>query len=156
MVEVKAQSAGRAVRRELSVGEVARRAGVAVSALHFYEAEGLIRSQRTPSGHRRYGRDVLRRIAVIRVAQAAGLSLREIEQAFATLPEARTPTAKDWARLSAGWRDLLTERIRQLTRLRDDLTGCIGCGCLSLDQCPLRNAGDRLGEAGAGARLLVE
>ncbi|SIP95773.1 MerR family transcriptional regulator, redox-sensitive transcriptional activator SoxR [Rhizobium sp. RU35A] len=144
------------MRRELSVGEVARRAGVAVSALHFYEAEGLIRSQRTPSGHRRYGRDVLRRIAVIRVAQAAGLSLREIEQAFATLPEARTPTAKDWARLSAGWRDLLSERIRQLTRLRDDLTGCIGCGCLSLDQCPLRNAADRLGEDGAGARLLVE
>ncbi|MBT9368689.1 redox-sensitive transcriptional activator SoxR [Rhizobium sp. CSW-27] len=156
MVEVKAKSAERAVRRELSVGEVARRAGVAVSALHFYEAQGLIRSQRAPSGHRRYGRDVLRRIAVIRVAQAAGLSLKEIEQAFARLPEARTPTAKDWARLSAGWRDLLNERIRQLTRLRDDLTGCIGCGCLSLDQCPLRNAADRLGESGAGARLLAE
>ncbi|MCY1664282.1 redox-sensitive transcriptional activator SoxR [Rhizobium sp. SL86] len=144
------------MRRELSVGEVARRAGVAVSALHFYEAEGLIRSQRTQSGHRRYGRDVLRRIAVIRVAQAAGLSLKEIAAAFATLPDGRTPTAKDWAGLSAAWRDLLDARIRQMTRLRDDLSGCIGCGCLSLDQCPLRNDGDRLAEEGAGARLLLE
>jgi MerR family redox-sensitive transcriptional activator SoxR len=144
------------MRRELSVGEVARRAGVAVSALHFYEAEGLIRSQRTQSGHRRYGRDVLRRIAVIRVAQAAGLSLKEVAAAFATLPDGRTPTAKDWAGLSAAWRDLLDARIRQMTRLRDDLSGCIGCGCLSLDQCPLRNDGDRLAEEGAGARLLVE
>lgn len=144
------------MRRELSVGEVARRAGVAVSALHFYEAEGLIRSQRTQSGHRRYGRDVLRRIAVIRVAQAAGLSLKEIAAAFATLPDGRTPTAKDWAQLSASWRDLLDARIRRMTRLRDDLSGCIGCGCLSLDQCPLRNDGDRLAAEGAGARMLVE
>lgn len=144
------------MRHELSVGEVARRAGVAVSALHFYEAEGLIRSQRAASGHRRYGRDVLRRIAVIRVAQAAGLSLKEIAAAFATLPDGRTPTAKDWAQLSASWRDLLDARIRRMTRLRDDLSGCIGCGCLSLDQCPLRNDGDRLAAEGAGARMLVE
>ncbi len=93
---------------------------------------------------------------MIRVAQAAGLSLKEIAAAFATLPDGRTPTAKDWAQLSASWRDLLDARIRRMTRLRDDLSGCIGCGCLSLDQCPLRNDGDRLAAEGAGARMLVE
>ncbi|WP_165214516.1 redox-sensitive transcriptional activator SoxR [Affinirhizobium pseudoryzae] len=156
MVEIKTTETEKSRRSELSIGEVARRAGVAVSALHFYEAEGLILSQRTQSGHRRYGRDVLRRIAVIRVAQAAGLSLKEIAAAFASLPDGRTPTAKDWAALSASWRDLLDSRIRQMTRLRDALSGCIGCGCLSLDECPLRNDGDRLAKEGAGARLLVE
>lgn len=140
--------------KTLSVGEVAKRSGVAVSALHFYEHEGLIHCWRTAAGHRRYGRDVLRRIAVIRIAQTAGLSLRDIAGALATLPENRTPTAKDWARLSAQWRDSLTNRIDQLTKLRDNLVGCIGCGCLSIDACPLRNPEDALGLQGAGARLL--
>ena len=156
MVEVKQNSQAGLKARELTVGEVARRCGVAVSALHFYESEGLIKSQRTKSGHRRYGRDVLRRIAVIKVAQSAGLSLQEIAKAFSALPDGRTPSVKDWAKLSAGWRDLLSERIAQLTRLRDDLTGCIGCGCLSLDQCPLRNQGDHLAEKGSGAQLLLK
>ncbi|WP_137132011.1 redox-sensitive transcriptional activator SoxR [Rhizobium sp. FY34] len=155
MVEVKQNSKAKSKASELSVGEVARRSGIAISALHFYETEGLIKSQRTKSGHRRYGRDVLRRIAVIRVAQSAGLSLQEIARAFAALPDGRTPSARDWAKLSAGWRDLLSERILQMTRLRDDLTGCIGCGCLSLDQCPLRNSEDRLSSEGSGARLLL-
>jgi MerR family transcriptional regulator, redox-sensitive transcriptional activator SoxR len=155
MVEVKHNSDARSKASELTVGEVARRCGIAISALHFYETEGLIKSQRTKSGHRRYGRDVLRRIAVIKVAQSAGLSLQEIAHAFAALPDGRTPSARDWAKLSANWRDLLSERIAQLTRLRDDLTGCIGCGCLSLDQCPLRNSDDRLASEGAGARLLL-
>lgn len=141
--------------REMSVGEIARRSGVAVSALHFYEAEGLIRAARTAAGHRRYGRDVLRRIAIIRVAQSAGLTLQDISQAFSTLPEGRTPTARDWQKLSASWHEALSARIDQLTRLRDNLALCIGCGCLSLDQCPLRNGEDRLSQKGAGAHLLT-
>ena len=132
-------------KKTLSVGEVAQRSGVAVSALHFYEAEGLIQCWRSQAGHRRYGRDVLRRIAVIRIAQSAGLSLKEVAAAFATLPESRTPNAKDWALLSARWHDMLSARIEQLTSLRDNLVGCIGCGCLSVDDCPLRNPGDVLG-----------
>lgn len=142
--------------KELSVGEVARRSGVAVSTLHFYETEGLIRSERTAAGHRRYGRDVLRRIAIIRVAQSVGLSLSEIAAAFATLPKGRTPSARDWARLSREWRDGLTARIDRLTRLRSDLDGCIGCGCLSLEACPLWNAGDRLADHGPGPRRLLD
>ena len=114
--------------RTLSVGDVAKRSGIAVSALHFYESEGLIHCWRTTAGHRRYGRDVLRRIAVIRIAQSAGLSLKDIAAALSTLPEGRTPTAGDWAKLSAGWRDMLTNRIEKLTRLRDNLVGCICCG----------------------------
>jgi MerR family transcriptional regulator, redox-sensitive transcriptional activator SoxR len=141
--------------REMSVGEIARRSGVAVSALHFYETEGLILAARTAAGHRRYGRDTLRRIAIIRVAQAAGLTLKDISAAFATLPQARTPTARDWQILSASWHQALSARIDQLTRLRDDLAGCIGCGCLSLDQCPLRNDNDRLADKGAGAHFLM-
>ena len=139
---------------ELTVGEVAQRSGVAVSALHFYESKGLIRSWRNSGNQRRYGRDVLRRIAVIRVAQRTGISLESIHAAFAALPDGRTPTDADWHRLSTQWRAELTERIERLTRLRDQLDGCIGCGCLSMSSCPLRNPADCLGKQGPGARLL--
>ena len=142
------------MRKELTVGEVARRSGVAVSALHFYEARGLIRSNRTAGNQRRYGRDVLRRIAVIRVAQEVGIGLADIAAALETLPEGRTPTRQDWAHLSTVWRDDLDRRIAQLTALRDGLTDCIGCGCMSIDKCPLRNPEDRLSRQGAGARRL--
>lgn len=138
---------------ELSVGEVARRTGVTVSALHFYERKGLLRSVRTAGNQRRYRRDVLRRIAVIRAAQRIGLPLGTIAEALATLPDGRTPTARDWARLSRRWRRELDERIRRLEQLRDQLTGCIGCGCLSLTRCALTNPGDRLARAGSGPRV---
>ena len=141
------------VDRELSVGQVARRSGLAVSAIHFYEAQGLIRSTRTPGNQRRYPREILRRVAVIKVAQRIGIPLSLIRDALATLPKGRTPTARDWNRLSKGWRSLLDDRIRKLTRLRGDLDQCIGCGCLSLKVCPLRNPGDVLGEDGPGPRL---
>lgn len=139
---------------ELSVGQVSERSGVAVSALHFYESRGLIRSRRTAGNQRRYARDTLRRLAVIRVAQRIGIPLATIRETLATLPDNRTPTRKDWMRLSAHWREELDERIRQLTRLRDTLGECIGCGCLSLKRCRLANPGDRLHEEGVGARRL--
>ncbi|MDQ6436755.1 redox-sensitive transcriptional activator SoxR [Mesorhizobium sp. LHD-90] len=141
--------------RELTVGQVAERAGIAVSALHFYEAKGLVRSHRTAGNQRRYGGDVLRRVAVIRIGQEAGIPLAEIGAALESLPEGRTPTAKDWSLLSKGWRDKLDRRIRQLEALRDGLDDCIGCGCLSIDKCKLRNPEDRLAEDGPGARRLV-
>ena len=137
-------------QRELTVGQVAERAGVAVSALHFYEARGLIGSRRTTGNQRRYSRDVLRRIAFIRVAQRVGIPLATIAEALAALPEGRTPTAEDWARLSAGWRAELDERISRLTQLRDEFTDCIGCGCLSLQRCRLANPGDAYGARGPG------
>jgi MerR family redox-sensitive transcriptional activator SoxR len=142
------------IMRDLSVGEVAERAGVAVSTLLFYEAEGLIKGWRTSANHRRYGRDVLRRIAIIKVAQRAGSPLKEIQGALGALPDERTPNSKDWQRLAADWRSDLDDRIARLTRLRDQLTGCIGCGCLSTDECPLRNPGDVLGENSVGPVLL--
>ena len=141
-------------RTELTVGEVAARSGVAVSALHFYEAEGLITSRRSAGNQRRFPRDVLRRVAIIKVAQRTGISLADIRAAFAALPSGRTPTADDWKKMSARWRKDLDDRIARLTRLRDQLSDCIGCGCLSLESCPLRNRGDRLGADGPGARLL--
>lgn len=137
---------------ELSVGEVARRSGVSVSALHFYEAKGLIHSQRSGGNQRRYGRDTLRRIAIIRAAQRVGMPLATIRDALASLPEARTPTRRDWSRLSSAWREELDARIGELIRMRDTLDDCIGCGCLSLDRCKLANPRDVLGEQGAGAR----
>ncbi|WP_202842942.1 redox-sensitive transcriptional activator SoxR [Luteimonas saliphila] len=140
--------------REMTIGEVAARSGVAVSTLHFYEAKGLIHSTRTAGNQRRYARDVLRRIAVIRVAQRTGLPLASIREALSSLPDARTPTAADWARLSRRWRTELDARIARLTHLRDDLDGCIGCGCLSLKQCPLRNPEDRMARLGPGANTL--
>lgn len=139
---------------ELSVGDVARRSGLAVSALHFYEAEGLIRSHRTQGNQRRYAREVLRRVAIIKVAQRAGIPLKTIGEAFKSLPQERTPTVADWARLSSAWKQELEHRIDRLTRLRDQLNGCIGCGCLSVRDCPLHNPLDRLAEEGPGPRLL--
>jgi len=139
----------------LTIGEVAVRGGVATSTLRFYEAEGLLRSERTPGGHRMYPRSVLRRVAVIRVAQRLGLTLAEIREALATLPPDRAPTAAEWSRLSKAWREQLEERIESLQNLRDDLTGCIGCGCLSLRRCTLYNPGDVAAEAGTGPRYLL-
>ncbi|MPZ99523.1 MAG: redox-sensitive transcriptional activator SoxR [Dehalococcoidia bacterium] len=139
---------------ELTVGELARRSGVAASALRFYESSGLLTSRRSEGGQRRFERATLRRVAVIRAAQAVGLSLDEIRAALDALPAGRTPTARDWERLSSGWRRKLDRRIDELERLRDNLTGCIGCGCLSLTQCSLLNPGDRIAEQGPGARIL--
>jgi MerR family redox-sensitive transcriptional activator SoxR len=139
----------------LTVGQVARRSGVAVSALHFYEAKGLISSTRTSGNQRRYSRDILRRVAFIRFAQRVGLPLAEIRAALASLPEQRTPNREDWARLSAGWRASLDARIAALQRLRDDLTDCIGCGCLSQDRCALSNPEDVLAASGPGPRRLL-
>jgi MerR family transcriptional regulator, redox-sensitive transcriptional activator SoxR len=140
--------------RELSVGEVAHRIGIAVSALHFYEAKGLIASHRTSGNQRRYSRDVLRRVAVIKVAQRLGIPLATIREALGTLPEGRTPNAADWRKLSEYWRTDLDQRIRKLTQLRDHLDECIGCGCLSVETCPLRNPYDELAGEGPGPRLL--
>ena len=140
----------------LTVGELAARSGVAVSTIHFYEAKGLVHSTRNAGNQRRFARSELRRVAVIRVAQRAGISLAEIRDALATLPTSRTVTAKDWARLSKRWKSALEDRIRRLTALRDQLGSCIGCGCLSLDACPLRNPMDVLGEEGPGPRLIED
>ena len=137
--------------RDLSVGELARRSGVAVSALHFYEAKGLITSNRNAGNQRRYPRETLRRVAVIKVAQRVGIPLAEIAGALSELPQGRNPTAADWAGLSARWREDLDQRIAKLQMLRDQLDGCIGCGCLSLEACPLRNPGDQLAAEGPGA-----
>jgi len=141
---------------ELSIGAVAERSGVAASALRFYEAEGLIHAARSESGHRRFHRDVLRRIAFIRVAQQVGLTLDEIRTALASLPESRTPTKADWERLSRSWQPRLDEQIAELERMRDRLTGCIGCGCLSLKTCKLFNPDDALGARGPGPRLVID
>lgn len=140
--------------RPLTVGQVAERSGVAVSTLHFYETKGLIHSQRNAGNQRRYRRDVLRRVALIKVAQRLGIPLVDIGVALSTLPCDHIPTAADWQQLSAQWQRDLDARIEQMTRLRDQLTGCIGCGCLSMQDCPLRNPSDELGAQGAGARLL--
>jgi MerR family redox-sensitive transcriptional activator SoxR len=139
---------------ELAVGQVAERAGLAPSAVRWYEQQGLISSTRTAGGARRYPRSVLRRLAFVRAAQNVGLSLAEIRAALGTLPEGRTPTARDWTRLSEGWQARLDEQIAALTQLRDGLSSCIGCGCLSLDRCALSNPGDVAAGAGPGARWL--
>ena len=139
---------------ELTVGEVATRSGVAVSTLHFYETKGLIQSRRNRGNQRRYPRVVLRRVAVIKVAQKTGIPLADIAEALSVLPHDRPLTAKDWQRLSETWKRQLDARIASLTSLRDHLTGCIGCGCLSMEDCPLRNPLDMLGEKGAGPILL--
>jgi len=138
----------------LSAGQVAARSGVALSTIHFYEARGLIRGWRTAGNQRRYGREVLRRVAVIKVAQRLGLPLETIRKAMDSLPGGRTPTAADWKRLSAEWRADLQRRIKILQKLSRELDGCIGCGCLSLKVCRLRNALDHLAEEGSGPRLL--
>ena len=135
----------------LTPGELANRSGVAISALHFYEREGLITSRRTSGNQRRYTRDTLRRVAFIRMSQRLGIPLARVRSALATLPTDRVPTSKDWAKLSAGWRQELDDRILHLQRLRDNLAECIGCGCLSLRSCALFNPGDVLAEQGPGA-----
>lgn len=137
------------------MGEVAHRSGVAVSALHFYEKEGLITSRRTAGNQRRFRRDVLRRLAFIRIAQRVGIPLAEVRNALEGLPHGRTPNRADWEELSRRWRTELDDRIRRLEQLRDDFTGCIGCGCLSIDRCGLVNPYDELGSRGAGPRRLV-
>jgi MerR family transcriptional regulator, redox-sensitive transcriptional activator SoxR len=143
-----------AISHELTVGEVAARSGVAISTLHFYESKGLIKSRRNRGNQRRYAREVLRRVAVIKVAQRTGIPLASIRMALKALPAERTPTSEDWKKLSARWREELDNRIERLTRLRDQLGRCIGCGCLSLGVCPLRNPMDRLSQEGPGPRLL--
>lgn len=143
-------------KSELTVGEMSRRSGVAVSALHFYERQGLIESRRTSGNQRRYQRAMLRRVALIRVAQRVGIPLAEIAAALDSLPNGRTPTQEDWERLSLRWRDELDERIKRLQQLRDDFTDCIGCGCLSLTCCGLANTHDQLGEHGPGPRRILE
>ena len=137
----------------LTVGEVARRAGVAVSTLHFYEAQGLIESWRTSGNQRRYHRSVLRLIAVIRIAQRVGIPLADIKARLATKPHGKPVTTADWTELSRDWQRDLNERITLLIRLRDQLASCIGCGCLSIADCPLRNPGDLAANVGPGARI---
>jgi MerR family redox-sensitive transcriptional activator SoxR len=139
----------------LSIGEVAERTGVAVSALRYYESEGLIHAGRTDGGQRIYSRDVLRRVSFVRIAQQVGLSLVEIRASLATLPHDRTPTKSDWARLSAAWRPRLDDQISELVRLRDNLTSCIGCGCLSLKACAIYNPRDAASSLGSGPRYLI-
>ncbi|MFF2407896.1 redox-sensitive transcriptional activator SoxR [Streptomyces sp. NPDC058092] len=142
--------------QELTVGQLSARSGAAVSALHFYEAKGLISSRRTSGNQRRYSRDALRRVAFVRAAQRVGIPLATIRDALAELPEERTPNRDDWARLSATWRSELDDRIEQLGRLRDHLTDCIGCGCLSLEICVLSNPNDISGQRISGSRLMPE
>jgi MerR family transcriptional regulator, redox-sensitive transcriptional activator SoxR len=138
----------------LTIGQVAERSGVAVSALRYYEAQGLVSASRTAGGARRFPRSVLRRLAFVRAAQNVGLTLPEIREALAALPDGRTPSARDWARLSVSWRDRLDEQIRALEQLRDGLSSCIGCGCLSLTRCALSNPRDIAAAEGPGARRL--
>jgi MerR family redox-sensitive transcriptional activator SoxR len=140
----------------LTVGQLAARSGVSISALHFYERKGLIASERTEGNQRRYRRDMLRRVAMIRVAQRVGIPLAEIATALDELPDSRTPTVRDWERLSSRWKNDLDDRIRQLEQLRDRFTECIGCGCLSIDKCALANPHDVLAEHGPGPRRLIE
>ena len=137
-----------------SVGEVAKRCGVRVSTLHFYERKALITSSRNLGNQRRYSKDVIRRVSVIKAAQELGITLAQIKSAFEALPESRTPNARDWARLSKRWHADLNNRISALTKLRDSLDGCIGCGCLSLKKCPLYNKDDYLAKEGPGPVIL--
>jgi MerR family transcriptional regulator, redox-sensitive transcriptional activator SoxR len=139
----------------ISIGELARRSGVATSAIRFYEEQGLVSSSRTEGGQRQYRREALRRISFIRAAQAVGLNLAEIRAALATLPGQRTPTKQDWQRLSRAWQPMLQERIDALIALRDQLASCVGCGCLSLKSCALYNPGDIAQQHGSGARYLM-
>ncbi len=137
---------------DLSVGEMARRAGVAVSTLHFYEAEGLIESWRTPANHRRYDRRELRRVAIARIAQSVGIPLAEVKTVLDRIPRGKTISAAAWSEAAQPWQDMLDEKIDLMTRLRDQMGFCIGCGCLSVENCPLYNADDTLGKNGPGPR----
>lgn len=139
----------------LSIGQTANRCGIAASALRFYESRGLIRSQRDQGNQRRYHRSEIRKISIIRVAQTLGLSLKEIEHALSALPDKRTPNKGDWKKLSKAWRVELDQRINTLEKLRDQLSGCIGCGCLSMKRCTLYNNNDHANSSGAGPRYLL-
>nr|CEL15269.1 Redox-sensitive transcriptional activator SoxR [Kibdelosporangium sp. MJ126-NF4]CTQ95690.1 Redox-sensitive transcriptional activator SoxR [Kibdelosporangium sp. MJ126-NF4] len=141
---------------ELTVGELARRAGVPVSTLHFYETKGLISSRRTAGNQRRFRRDTLRRIAFIRIGQRVGVPLNTIADVLGQLPDGRVPNRADWERVSEMWQEELNARIEQMLQLRDDFTDCVGCGCLSLDRCALANRDDQLGTHGPGPRRLIE
>jgi MerR family redox-sensitive transcriptional activator SoxR len=143
------------VEKWLTIGALSERTGVAPSALRYYESEGLIQADRTPSGQRRYHRDALRRVSFIRVAQQVGLSLVEIHAALASLPESRTPTEKDWKQLSESWRPRLDAQIAMLQRLRERLDQCIGCGCLSLRVCHIVNPDDEVAATGSGPRYVI-
>jgi len=140
----------------LSIGAVSERTGVAASALRFYESEGLVHAVRSPGGQRRYHRDVIRRVSFVRIAQEVGLTLGEIKEALASLPEHRTPTQRDWHRLATSWGPRLDEQIAMLERLRDRLEGCIGCGCLSLQVCRIVNPGDVVAARGPGPRYVLD
>ncbi|WP_183651709.1 redox-sensitive transcriptional activator SoxR [Brucella daejeonensis] len=144
------------LKKSLTVGDVSQRAGVAISTVHFYENKGLIEGWRTQGNQRRYHRAVLRRIAIIKIAQRAGIPLAVIRDALIDLPHDHVPTAEDWRHFSEAWKDMLQERIDSLMQLRDQITSCIGCGCLSLSECPLRNPDDILGQQGAGPRRLMK
>ena len=139
----------------ITIGELAQRTGVATSALRFYEARGLITSERTEGNQRRFNRSVIRRVSVIRAAQACGLSLDAIAAALVSLPSDRVPLKRDWERMSAAWQRQLDDRIARLQALREDLTSCIGCGCLSLQKCSLFNRGDAAARLGSGPRYLL-
>lgn len=141
--------------REISIGQLARRTGLAVSAIRYYEAEGLVHPARNAGGQRRFLRSDIRRLSFVMIAQQFGFSLARIREALDGLPEQRTPNAADWARLSAGFREELDSRIETLTRLRENLDGCIGCGCLSLEKCKLYNPDDRAAKTGAGPRYVL-
>ena len=143
------------IKRALTVGDVAARSGVAVSTVHFYEAKGLIEGWRTEGNQRRYHRAVLRRIAIIRIAQRAGIPLALIRDALTDLPHDHVPNRRDWQHFTDAWKGMLQERIDGLTQLRDQIASCIGCGCLSIEECPLRNPADTLGKHGAGPRRLI-
>ncbi|XTZ13302.1 redox-sensitive transcriptional activator SoxR [Micromonospora echinospora] len=143
------------MQESLTIGQLAARSGVAPSALRYYERLGLIHAERTGGNQRRYARVELRRVAFIRIAQQVGVSLDEIREALDSLPDGRTPSAEDWARISAAWRNRLDDKIKLISKLRDDLTGCIGCGCLSLQRCALNNPADKLAGEGPGARLVL-
>jgi len=143
------------VREEaLTVGEVAKRCGVKVSTLHFYESKELIKSTRNSGNQRRYNKQVLRRVSLIKAAQKMGITLAEIKEQLDTLEGKTAPSQKDWQRLSMHWKDSLNQRIRSMEKLRDYLSGCIGCGCLSMDACPLYNEDDKLAKLGSGAVLI--
>jgi MerR family redox-sensitive transcriptional activator SoxR len=145
-----------APKAELTVGELAARSGVSVSALHFFERQGLITSRRTSGNQRRYRRDALRRVALIRIAQRVGIPLKEVAGVLALLPQSRAPTREDWALLAQSWQQRLDERMHHLRQLRNEFADCIGCGCLSIDRCRLLNPDDVLGEHGAGPRRLLQ
>lgn len=141
--------------RGLSIGALAERTGLAVSAIRYYEAQGLLTAERNAGNQRRFARAAIRRLSFILIAQQFGVSLAEIRALLADLPEGRNPSPQDWRRISLAFRERLDQRIATLTRLRDDLDGCIGCGCLSLPKCALYNPGDKAGERGAGPRYLM-